>query len=143
MKDLIILSGDSNQDLVDKVNKATNESYTKEFTTSDSVLQLLGLCLLLIIILTAAYYTTKFVGRYKLGQLRNSNIQVIEAYRISPNKIIQIVKIANKYLVLGIGKDNISYITELDESEVITHENSEVEKQSFRQIFERIKGKKE
>ena len=98
---------------------------------------------ILIIILIAAYYTTKFVGRYKLGQLRNSNIQVIEAYRISPNKIIQIVKIANKYLVLGIGKDNISYITELDESEVITHENSEVEKQSFRQIFERIKGKKE
>ncbi len=120
-----------------------SEPAPEKFSTSNSVLQLLGLVLLLIIILIAAYYTSKFVSRYKLGQLKNSNIQVIEMYSISNGKMLQIVKIANKYIAIGVSKDNITFIAELDESEILTHEFNEGEKQSFRQIFDKIRGKKE
>jgi len=93
--------------------------------------------------LIAAYYTSRFVGRAKLGQLKNSNFQVIDAYRISANKMLQIVKIANRYVVLSICKDQVTYIMELDENEVLTHEVIDQDKQSFVRIFEKIKGKKE
>jgi flagellar protein FliO/FliZ len=140
MNTYIILSNIKIEDL----NKAPSSQSTPEsFSTTDNVLQLLGLVLLLIIILIAAYYTSKFVGRYKMGQFKDSNIKVIEAYRISTNKMLQIVKISNKYVVLGISKDNITYITELDESDILTHEINEGEKPSFRHIFEKIKAKKE
>lgn len=139
----ILLSAyDKEKEIIDRVNKAQSEVAPEEFSTTNNVLQLIGLVILLLVILVAAYYTSKLVGKYKLGQLRNSNIQVIEAFRISPNKMIQLVKIGNKYLVLGIGKDSITYITELDEGEIIIHD-TEGDKPSFRQIFERIKGKKE
>ncbi len=105
----------------------------------DSFIQMLGLVILLIVILIAAYYTTKFIGGMKQGQLSRSNFQVIDAYRISPNKVIQIVKIANKYIVLAIGKDSINYITELDESEISLKTEQEKEPQSFTQILERLK----
>jgi flagellar protein FliO/FliZ len=143
MKTTYILLNTFEEKIVDGVNNAKSEATPESFSTTNNVLQLLGLILLLIVILIAAYYTSKFVGRYKMGQLKNSNIQVIEAYRISTNKMLQIVKISNKYLVLAISKDNITCITELDESEVLAHEINEDEKQSFRHIFEKIRGKKE
>ena len=50
---------------------------------------------------------------------------------------------ANKYLVLGVSKEQITYITELDEDDIITHEVNEDEKLSFHRIFEKLKGNKE
>ena len=108
-------------------------------STGDSFLQLVGLVFLLIVILIATYYTTRFIGGFKQGQLKNSNFKVIDAYRVSPNKVVQIVKIGNKYIVLGIGKDTINYITELEEAEVIIREVHAGEKISFKQTLEKLR----
>lgn len=105
--------------------------------------QLISLVLILVIILVAAYYTSRFIGGIKLGQMKKSNFQVIDSYRITANKALQIVKIGNKYVVIAIGKDNVSYITELDESEVMIRELHPGEKQDFKQIFEKLKNKNE
>ncbi len=109
----------------------------------DSFVQMLGLILLLVIILIAAYYTTKFIGGIRQGQLKHSNFQVIDAYRIGPNKAIEIVKIANKYVVIAIGKDTVNYITELDEAEVSVREEKweGKELQSFAQTLDKLKKK--
>lgn len=143
MKTTYIFLNSFEEKIVDGVNNAKSEATPESFSTTNNVLQLLGLVLLLLVILIAAYYTSKFLGKYKMGQFKNSNIQVIETYSIGTNKMLQIVKISNKYVVLGISKDSVNYITELDESEVLIHEINKDEKQSFRHIFEKIKGKKE
>lgn len=108
--------------------------------TWDSFVQLLGLVFLLIIILIATYYTSKFVGGVKLGQMKNSNFQVIDTYRISQNKMIQIVKVANKYVVIAIGKDTINYITELDEADVFIREMKAVDTASFKQTLDKLRN---
>jgi len=136
-----IILGSSLEDLPKKLNEAAGDAEPERFSSADNLLQLLGLCLILALILVAAYYTSRFIGRYKMGQLKDSNIQVIEAFRISPNKMLQIVRIANRYVVLGISKDQITYITELDGNEVVTHDVQENEKLSFREVFEKLKGK--
>lgn len=136
-----IILGSSLEDLPKKLNEAAGDAEPERFSSADNLLQLLGLCLILALILVAAYYTSRFIGRYKMGQLKDSNIQVIEAFRISPNKMLQIVRIANRYVVLGISKDQISYITELDGNEVVTHDVQENGKLSFREVFEKLKGK--
>jgi flagellar protein FliO/FliZ len=96
-----------------------------------------------VIILFAAYFTSRLVGKYKLGQLKNSNFEIIEVYRISTNKMLQLVKIGSKYVVLGISKDQITYITELEEDDVLFQEIREIDKQSFSQILQKFKGNKE
>jgi len=106
-------------------------------------LQLVGLVFILIIILFAAYYTSRLVGKFSLGQLKNSNFQVIDTYRISPNKFLQIVKVSNKFIVLSVSKDNIQFITELEESEVYIRDVNNKENLSFKQIFDRIRNKAE
>ncbi len=116
------------------------EGASKSGSSWDSFMQLVGLVVLLIVILAAAYYTTKFVGGIKLGQMKNSNFKLIDAYRISPNKVIQIVKIANKYIVLAVAKDTINFITELDEADVYIRDENTKELQSFKQTLEKIRN---
>lgn len=140
-KTIVILQGSS--DILDSINSEIPEKTNPGISTTDNVLQLVGLVVLLIIILVAAYYTSKFVGGIKLGQMSTSNFKVIDTYRISPNKLLQIVKIGNKFIVISIGKDTINYITELDEAEVLIKDFNNREKQSFKQVLEKLKINKQ
>ncbi|NLK27981.1 MAG: flagellar biosynthetic protein FliO [Clostridiales bacterium] len=140
MKNRAILLG---EDLASKLNSELIDDNVPKITssTSESVWHLIGLVLLLIVILIAAYYTTKFVANAKFGQLRTSNFKLIDSYRIAPNKMLQIVKVANKYLVLAVSKDSVEFITELEEAEVMVRDTRSIEKQSFKKILEKIKEK--
>jgi len=140
IKAMVILQG---SDIVEKLNAEVPEKTNEGINTTDNVLQLVGLLLLLIVILIAAYYTSKFVGGIKLGQLKNSNFKVIDSYRFSQNKALQIVKIGNKFIVISIGKDTINYITELDETEILMKEINSKDKLSFKQVLEKLKVNKE
>lgn len=138
MKTMVILASTLDEEaIVESVNERA-VSNAPEFSTANNVLQLIGLVLLLIVILAAAYYTSKFLGKLKLGQLKSSNFNVIDSYQISPNKMLQIVKIANKYVVISVSKDNISFITELDEAQVLLKDTNIGEKQNFKQIFNKL-----
>ena len=105
--------------------------------------QLVGLVLLLIIILIAAYYVSRFVANLKMGQLSKSNFQVIDTYRISTNKFLQIVKIGKRYFVLAVGKDTITLVAELEEDEVMIREFSHGEKPNFKKLLEKFGNKNE
>ncbi|CUH92404.1 flagellar biosynthetic protein FliO [Herbinix luporum] len=142
-KMVVVLQSTSDEEIINMINNTTSKAMPEKHSTLDNFLQLLGLCLLLVIILLAAYFTSRLVGKYKLGQLKNSNFEIIEVYRISTNKMLQLVKIGSKYVVLGISKDQITYITELEEDDVLFQEIREIDKQSFSQILQKFKGNKE
>lgn len=114
------------------------DGLTRRSTTWESFIQMIGLVFVLIVILVAAYFTSKFVAGIKLGQMKASNFTVIDSYRISPNKALQIVKIGNKYIVIAIGKDTVNYITELNETEVFIREYHPGEKPDFKQLLEKL-----
>lgn len=135
------------QAIVDKINKITPEpeadaaqSVVSSGNAWDSFIQLIGLIILLLLILAATYFTTRIIGNIKLGQMKNSNFKLIDAYRISPGKVIQIVKIGSKYIVLAICKDTINYITELDEEDIVFREYQTREKLSFETLLSKIRN---
>ena len=130
-------------DIVDRLNSGIVEDKVKVPSSSNSIWELIGLVLLLIVILIATYYTTRFVGRAKGNQLRTGNFDLIDSYRISPNKMLQIIKVSGKYLVIAISKDNIEFITELEEDQVTMRDTEATNKQSFKNIFDSIKNKNE
>lgn len=129
------------QSTIDKLNEVTPTPTVKEVSTLDNFLELVGLVILLIIILIAAYYVTRLIGGIKLGQMKTSNFQVIDTYRISSNKVMQIVKVGNRFVLIGIGKDTITFITELSEDEVIIRDDVTAIKPDFKQILEKLKNK--
>lgn len=85
---------------------------------AESLLQFFVLLLVFIFVLAITYFTTRWIAKYQQGQVSNRNIQVVETYKITTNKYIQIIKVANKYMAIAVSKDNITYLSELDENEL-------------------------
>ncbi|WP_051650840.1 flagellar biosynthetic protein FliO [Lachnoclostridium phytofermentans] len=104
--------------------------------------ELFGLLLLFIFIVVGCYFTTKLVANKQLKQLKHSNFKVIDTYRITQNKFLQIIQIGTRYVVISITKDNITFITELSEEELLYKGEAEVKKEiNFKQILSEMTGK--
>lgn len=110
-------------------------------SSKDSILQLLGVSILFIFILAITYYTTRFVGGVKLGQTKKGNFKVLETYKIAPNKFLQLVKIGTRYFAISVGKEDIRFIAELNENEMVQQENSVKQKSNFLEIISKIINK--
>lgn len=114
-------------------------------STSDlkSIGQLICSVLLFLFVLFLAYVAARFAGSFQSNVLnRHSNIQVIEAFRLSNNKMVEIVKIGNRYLALAVCKDSITVLSELDESEIKEQEVS-LKPIDFNSILDKIKHEKQ
>ena len=109
------------------------------YSTKDNILQLLGLLFVFILVLFAAGYVSKFIGNRAMGGFGNRNINVIESFRLDNNKAIQIIRIADKYLAIGISKDNISVLAQLNEEDIIVPSKDE-NNMNFKDILKNAKG---
>ncbi len=113
---------------------------------AESFTQFLTVILVFVLVLGLTYLTTRFVGSYQKVKGFNRNFEVIETLKITNGKYLQIVKIGEKYVVIGIGKDTITSICELDPSdvkplpEVATNQSVEAFKAVFDKAKERFKG---
>ncbi len=67
------------------------------------------------------------------------NIEVIESYRIAPSKFIAIVRTGSRYLVIGVGKDEISKLAELEEESIDFNTDASMKGFDFAGIIEKAK----
>ena len=109
--------------------------------TGNNVLQLLAVMIVFILILVVAYFVTRWVGTNEGKTFFGKNIRVIEGCRVGTNKFIQIVKVGNKFLILGIGKDEISYLGEVEEEDLAIAEDGVRPLPDFKEILTKIKEK--
>ncbi len=105
---------------------------------AESITQFLTVLLVFILVLALTYFTTRFLGNYQKAKSVNRNFEVIETYRITNGKYLQLVRIGEKYMVIGIGKDNITSICELSADDIRpVPEASSLGSESFRSILEK------
>lgn len=104
----------------------------------NSAIQFITLLIVFAVILFLTYWTTKFVGNYQRVSGRATNFEIIETYRVTNNKYLQIIKVGKKYLVISICKDRIESLTELSEDEVTIPEFASDD--SFSKMFEKVKN---
>ena len=103
-----------------------------------SVSQFFTIIIIFGLVLFLTYVTTRYVGNIKRIQSRNKNFEVIETYSIATNKYLQIVRAADKYIVIAIGKDEITKIAELDEDSIInTSRNDTSQKEVFSSLIQK------
>ncbi len=108
-------------------------------STIGNFVELFTLLLVFVLILVLAYYTSKWIGKTGLGMsTKNHNITIIETLRLSQTKYLQIIKVANKYLVIAVSKDHVDYLTEIDGDQLNCIEDV-TEVPSFKEILSKIK----
>ncbi|MCR5832117.1 MAG: flagellar biosynthetic protein FliO [Lachnospiraceae bacterium] len=116
---------------------------------AESFTQFLTVILIFLLVLGLTYLTTRFVGNYQKIRNVNRNFEVIETLRITNGKYLQIVRVGEKYVVIGIGKDSITKVCDLspDDIKPIPEETLTQSSEMFKAILdkakERIKGGKD
>ena len=95
-------------------------------STAQSLLELLGLILIFAIVLVVCYFTTKFVAGRQLVQKQMGNFEVVETFALTQNKYLQLIRMGNKYIVISVTKDSVTFITELAEDEVCEIQKSTI-----------------
>ena len=113
-------------------------------STLDNVLELIGLVVVFVLILFAAYYCTKLIGRYSYNQFQAGNIEVIETFNISQAKHIQIIRVGmNKYIAIAVCKDSITKLADLTEEDIeIVKKEKNKDKTVFADVLNRMKKTK-
>lgn len=109
--------------------------FSANLSGESNVLQLMGLLIVFILILVVTYYTTRFVAGVKNGVTKNSNFKVLETYRLSQNKYLQLIQIGTKYFVIAVSKDNVNFLAELNENDIFIAEKNVTPSGNFKDII--------
>lgn len=122
-------------------------------STSQSFFQLIIVLVCFVVVLVLAYYTTRWLANYQKGRSFNKNLKIIETLKLSPDKYVQIIACGkDKYLIVGLSKNEVTLLGELSEDELIdldsivndnnSNGNNNNASTGFSQIIEKMKSKK-
>lgn len=111
----------------------------------ESFFQLMGVLLIFVFVLILTYFCTRWIARYQKGISANKNIKVIETYRITNNKFIQILEVGSICLVIAICKDTVTLLCEITKDELawLPKEDAQppVVNENFQEILQKLKEK--
>lgn len=109
----------------------------------ESIWQLFTVTIIFIIVLGFAYFTTRWISKLQKRQTVNRNIEVVETFKITTNKYIQIIRTGEKYLVIAIAKDTVTMLSEIDKEQLDLLSEQVEQKENFSEILSRIKELKQ
>lgn len=112
--------------------------YLEKSSSAGSLAQLLTVILIFAFVLFITAFTTKYIANFQKAQGLNRNMEVIESIRITNNKFLEVVRAGNKYIVIGVGKDEITMLTEIDGESLI---KADGEKPNVKETFSDIISK--
>ena len=71
-------------------------------------------------ILYLAYLTTKFIGKkYSISSgMSGKNLKIIDSLSLAPDKVLMIVKAGGKTVLVGLSRDHMEYICDVDENKL-------------------------
>lgn len=95
-------------------------------STWNSFIQLLGVLIIFVFVLVITFFVTRWIGGFQKMQMRGRKVQIIDTVQIAGNKYIQILKLGDVYLVIAVGKDQVTMLAKLTAEELkMTGEESE------------------
>ncbi|MDR0271842.1 MAG: flagellar biosynthetic protein FliO [Clostridiales bacterium] len=87
-------------------------------TAADQFFSILRFFGATILVAALAYFATKkLAGSRMMGQ-RNGNLSVLESINVGGQAVIQLVKAGDKFLVVGVTKENITLLSEIDKEHI-------------------------
>ncbi len=105
---------------------------------TDSYVQFVTVLLLFLFVLAITAFVTKWIGGYQKGRSVGTNMELVEALRLSNNKYVQIVRIGRKYLALAVCKDTVTMLSEIPEEDLSFPEGSTGSALGFKDVLAKI-----
>lgn len=105
--------------------------------STNSFVQFITVFIIFILVIVICAFTTKFVAGYQKTKMMSGNIKILETCKIANNKFIQIIKIGDKVFAVGIGKDSVTMLTELNEDSLVFDESSDDSNLDFKNVLDK------
>lgn len=84
-----------------------------------SMVELITVLCIFVFVLMLTYFVTRWIAGYQRTKTAQGNLSVIEAIRVSNNQSIQLLRAGtDKYLVIGVGKEEITLLATLSKEEL-------------------------
>lgn len=106
-----------------------------------SIAELVFLLVVFALVLAACVFTTRFIGTRQMQRGRNSNFKPLETYQVAQNRYLQLVQIGTRYFIISVTKENIHFIAEMKEEEIIARPEKSGTQKTFRDILSEFKVK--
>lgn len=103
----------------------------------DSFLQFITVLLIFLFVLAITWVATKWIANVQKGKTFGTNIEVVETYRLTANKFIQIIKTGEKYVAIATCKDTVTMLAEIPAEQIHLPDGAEKTAPDFRKVFEK------
>ncbi len=108
----------------------------------DSFLQLCTVLFIFVFVLAVTWFATRWIANIQNGQnIHGANIEVVETYRLTANKYIQIVRAGEKYLAIAVCKDTVTMLAEIPDGQIRLPDKTGGGMPDFKKVFEMARRK--
>jgi len=106
--------------------------------------QLFFFIIAFIMVLFLAAYITRLLATSSYLKLQNKNIKILESVGIGHHNNIQLIKVGERYVLIGNTKENVTLLLDLKEDEIVLYDKIEHETTapSFNKYFNKYLSKK-
>lgn len=105
--------------------------------------ELIFLLFVFILVIGLAYFITKKIANIGAHQMQGKNMEIVESLQVSVNQRIHLVRVGEKTLIIGVSKDNITYLSEVpSESIDLSAYHTNKEMPSFEDYLKKVISRK-
>lgn len=105
----------------------------------NSFLQFCTVLIIFLFVLVITWIATKWIANFQGSRSGGKNIEVIETYRLTANKYIQIIRTGEKYLAVAICKDTVSMLGKYLPDKFICRNNRRILCQILKGFLRKLK----
>ncbi|MCR4761928.1 MAG: flagellar biosynthetic protein FliO [Lachnospiraceae bacterium] len=78
-----------------------------------SLAQLVTILVIFLLVVLLAWFSAKMLAHYsKASASAHGNMEVVEALRLSPSQVVEIIRIGNRYVAVAVSRDQVSRLGE-------------------------------
>lgn len=88
------------------------------FAKQSDWLQVIVLLVLFIMVLFGAYFATRLFGSFQIKKGSSKNIHHLESISVGPQKVLQLIKVGEEYILIGVTKDKITFIKDINKENI-------------------------
>ena len=105
--------------------------------------EIIFLLFVFVFVIGSAYFITKKIAAIGSQRMQGKNMEIIETLQLSMSQIIHLVRVGKKIVIIGVSKDRITYLSEVD-SESIDFDLYKIleETPSFEDCLKKVMPKK-
>ena len=111
-------------------------------TISDSIngiLQFVTVVIIFIVVVGITLLATRWLANYQKSASTTGNIEVIETFRLTTNKYVQILRVGTKYLTVAIGREEVTFLGELSPADIKIDQTSQQIPVDFSSVLARLR----